>query len=431
MLNDIKKGICITLVSWCVAFIAVLLVYMLPVAPMYRHAVESRPIFEREGVSPTLIPGFQSTYLDTYTDMTMLNMALYDGDESVLERAMKGFYYMYDGPSIFESGLRYLQGEAGAQQVSYARYWHGWIVFLKPLLLFFNYAEIRMFNFIFQSILAMFLIVNFLRNEHTRPFLVPLFLSLMTIMPLSTAMSMGLAILYYVILISMICFIRFYEWLDHKDAIFSFFVIIGIITSFVDLVTYPLATMGMLLILWVLLSHDYKKEQGWRRIGEAVWLAVGWCAGYLGMWMGKWVIGSLTTDENVLKDAVLMVLYRMSHGSGEGEQYVEIHTGEVLSRNIGILCNPIYIFLFICACIIIWKNTDMSNKRLDLSKYGLMLLVATGCFPFMWYIFVGNHSYIHYWMTYKSLSITVFAWGSFLVACSYKLKYIIYRRRHK
>lgn len=426
-LNQIKKGIFIVLISWGVAVAIMLLVYMLPVTLMYQHAVESLPVFEEEGVSPTLIPGFQSTYLDTYTDMTMLNMALYDGGESVLDKAMKGFYYKYDGANIFDSGIQYLQGRTGAQPVSYARYWHGWIAVLKPLLLFFNYAEIRMLNFILQSALALIMLIKMLSNEYAKPYVVPLFIALMTIMPLSTAMSMGLAILYYVILISAILFITIFDRLKKQKRIFLFFVMLGVVTCFVDLVTYPLATMGILLILWIILNHGYERESGWKQLGEAVWLAAGWCGGYLGMWMGKWLIGSLVTDENILKDAVLMVLYRLSHGSGESGQYIEIHTGEVLCRNIAVLCNPMYVCMFVCAMVMIWKNAN-KNRSLYLSEYEILLLFGVGCLPFLWYLCVGNHSYIHYWMTYKSLSITIFAWGSLLMSCVHKVKYMIENR---
>ena len=85
MKRNILKSIAIILISWIIAFISVMVVYMLPVEPMHIHAEESLHIFVEEGVSPTLIPDFKSTYLDTYTDMTMLDMAIYDGSESVLE----------------------------------------------------------------------------------------------------------------------------------------------------------------------------------------------------------------------------------------------------------------------------------------------------------------------------------------------------------
>lgn len=76
MLDNIKKSIFIIFVSWILAFILLILAYMLPVGPMYQHVKESLMTFEDEGKSPTLISDLKSTYLDTYTDMTMLNMAI-------------------------------------------------------------------------------------------------------------------------------------------------------------------------------------------------------------------------------------------------------------------------------------------------------------------------------------------------------------------
>lgn len=410
------------LISWIIAFILVVLAYMLPVGAMHQHAVESLPVFEAEGISPTLISGFQSTYLDTYTDMTMILTAVYEGKESVLDKAMGGLRYGYGESNIFEEGVRYLSGEREGQTVSYARYWHGWIVFLKPLLLFLNYSEIRMLNFILQTVLVIFLLKEMYDNECMRRYIIPFVSALMVIMPLSTAMCMGLAILYYVILVSLILFIRYNQWLIEKRWIPFYFMVVGIVTSFVDLVTYPLTTMGLLLVTCKLLNQSQEKESGLREWRNSACLVISWCIGYLSMWTGKWLIGSITTDENVLKDAVLMVLYRASYESGEGGSTVEIRVGDVISRNLGVLCNPIYICMFVCVAVIIIAYSIKDNIRIVESKYEMVLLFIIGFFPLIWYMCIGNHSYIHYWMTYKSLSITAYAWGSLLVNYAYKIK---------
>ena len=423
MKRNILKSIAIILISWIIAFISVMVVYMLPVEPMHIHAEESLHIFVEEGVSPTLIPDFKSTYLDTYTDMTMLDMAIYDGSESVLEKAMKGFRYEYKGMNIFESGIRYLQGEGGAESVSYARYWHGWMVFLKPLLLFFNYAEIRMLNFVLQTALTFLLFMKMLGDKYTQRYIIPFFISFMVIMPLSTSMSMGLAILYYVILISLLLFIHCFEWLNKNRCIFLFFMVVGLVTSFVDLVTYPLTTMGIMLIMWIILNHRYVKNYERKQLQYAFGYVISWCSGYLAMWLGKWLISSVITDENVLKDAILMVLYRASHGSAEGGSYIEIGIVDVISRNIEVICNPIYVILFISAILlaVCWKSRKEEEDYI-VTKYEMGLLFIIGWFPIVWYIVIGNHSYVHYWMTYKSLSISTFAWGSLLLNCIQMVK---------
>ena len=62
MVINIKRSMFIVLGGWIFAFILLILAYMLPVDPMYRHAKESLLTFEEEGKSPTLISDFKSTY---------------------------------------------------------------------------------------------------------------------------------------------------------------------------------------------------------------------------------------------------------------------------------------------------------------------------------------------------------------------------------
>ena len=198
--------------------------------------------------------------------------------------------------------------------------------------------------------------------------------------------------------------------------------VVGVITSFVDLVTYPLTTMGLLLTMWIILDHKYVKNFSERQIIYAFCYVISWCSGYLAMWLGKWIISSAITDENVLKDAVLMVLYRASHGSAEGGSYIKIGFGDVIVRNIEIICNPVYIILFIGAILAAYWKLRKENEDFSVSKYEIGLLFVIGWFPIIWYIVVGNHSYVHYWMTYKALSITTFAWGSLLLNCAQRIK---------
>ena len=39
----------------------------------------------------------------------------------------------------------------------------------------------------------------------------------------------------------------------------------------------------------------------------------------------------------------------------------------------------------------------------------ILTYVAVGTFPFIWFYVLKNHSFGHYWFTYRELAITVFA----------------------
>lgn len=52
---------------------------------------------------------------------------------------------------------------------------------------------------------------------------------------------------------------------------------------------------------------------------------IAWGIGYVGMWMGKWVIASLFTDENIIYDAVKQIKFRSGNTYKE-ETYTYIGT---------------------------------------------------------------------------------------------------------
>lgn len=58
--------------------------------------------------------------------------------------------------------------------LGYARYWHGYLVVLKPLLLLLDYADIRILNMIVQLLLLVWLIVSMIeidRKKYVLPFI--------------------------------------------------------------------------------------------------------------------------------------------------------------------------------------------------------------------------------------------------------------------
>lgn len=121
-------------------FLLLLAVYGLPTAPMEKNLAESAELFLREGSYPvTDILGTDSR-LDNYTDALMLLTAAYPGDESLTDRALKAYRYTTaanEDPTLVITA-HYIDGKE-VEPVSYERYWHGYLIMLKPLLLLFDY----------------------------------------------------------------------------------------------------------------------------------------------------------------------------------------------------------------------------------------------------------------------------------------------------
>ena len=75
----------------------------------------------------------------------------------------------------------YGEGETPDMIVSYGRYWHGYMLTLKPLLSVFNYSQIRVVNAAVVAALALWLVVLLWRRQLKR-YILPYGLSLIHIL---------------------------------------------------------------------------------------------------------------------------------------------------------------------------------------------------------------------------------------------------------
>ena len=148
---------CLVLLASILAGIVLMsCVYMLPTGRMLTQADRSLSIFENEGTSFCWAPEERSARLDGFTDAIMLQTAVYVQDENPMKAAMRNDRMEFSEGKLDPAGSlkQYVYGNRSGYVVSYARYWHGYLLFLKPLLLFFSLSDIRMMNAAFQLILG-------------------------------------------------------------------------------------------------------------------------------------------------------------------------------------------------------------------------------------------------------------------------------------
>lgn len=111
-----------------------------------RDAEETAALFRSEGNRPKAIPTYLGSTGDGYTDALMLSEALYrDPDVGPLEQAVY-VYRLYGSESASADLADLLEGNPTPFTISYERYWHGFLVLLRPLLMLFSYADLRMLS---------------------------------------------------------------------------------------------------------------------------------------------------------------------------------------------------------------------------------------------------------------------------------------------
>ena len=306
-----------------------------------------------------------------------------------------------------ESLIRYVYGVHEGPVVSYARYWNGYLLLLKPLMLFFNLSQIRTMDMAVQFLLLFALLILSFRRGGLR-LAVPLALAFLSLNPVSTALSLQYSSIYLLTLVFLIAMLALKSW--EKQWGYGLFLFLGIGTAFFDFLTYPAAAVGLCLGVQVVMG----KQDARTTLARAVGSGAAWAFGYGGMWAGKWLAASLITGENVLSEAVSQAQYRSggqiagSEGSGSASFFA------VAGKNLSVYGSAagILVLLLIIA-VLLWLLIGRHGRLRPQAgqTVGLCLVFLV---PFVWYFLVRNHSMVHYWMTHRNLSAAVFALAAFV-----------------
>lgn len=406
------------------------LVYMLPMAPIKRHVFEDVKLLQGEGNYTVFWEGtfvrmhpnnisIETFFLnnrgmarDNYTDAIMLGNAAYeDESKSIPEKALCVYRYAKENEMPIDSLQVYLENGRIDSEISYSRYWHGYLVFLKPLLCFFTYVQIRIINVLLQSVLLVFLCRETVRKIGGE-YATSLFGAVLMVFPFAIPFCMQYCTAVYVMLVSSIIYLRHYGYWSRKERTLYYFMMTGIVTSYVDFLTYPLITLGTLLVISALTTG----EKNWFILKHSFM----WCVGYFGMWAGKWVLATVATGENVIRDGITQMIFRTSSTTDTSAEN-EISAIKAVFANFSSMTNIYYIFVFFLLVLFlaaVMKRQD-GYKIKDMVGQRHFLWIAF--LPIIWYCVVKNHSYDHSSFTYRALFVTIFALMTMVVRSCEKI----------
>ncbi len=409
IINYILKILAVCLASIFLGAIALLAVYCLPTKSMYRHLQQDRQMIQQEGQHWSW-GKISATSLDGFTDSIMLMNAVYPVEKANLNAMIVPRWFVEkESPDV--TLAKALESKEAAEKISdtdYSIYWHGYLVYLKPMLLVSSYHTVRILNAYLQLFLIGFLLLALYQRLgilHAMAF----FLTICFINPITTAMSMQLSSIFYIILLSVAGMLCRNDLLYERNWYRYFFLIIGIVTAYMDFLTYPIVGLGIPLLVYVLLN---KRELS--RIGGGVLPVVEnictWGTGYVLMWSGKCLAAWVVSGQLILEKFVGAAKYRSSSDVGfdlAGHEPVNFFT--VLQANLKAATEGPWIWLFAAFAIYLaYRAIRKGSFRVSLRI--LPALVLAGSLPLLWYFAMQNHSYVHAgFLAYRDLAILFFA----------------------
>lgn len=384
----------------------------LPTWKANEHVAQSYETFALEGAYP-FVYGKMYDSLDNVTDATMLARACYSHEEariSPVESAVFGYQKLAKGTTYawHSFAMQYWEGDSGETIDSpYSHYWHGYVLFLKPLLILFNYNQIRIVYLVVQTVMVLACLFILARKKKLRPF-IPAFITLFLIQDIRlTSMSLQFSTVFYIYLIGTIILLLFYDPLKRKNILPYFFLSLGMVTAFFDFLTYPLVTYGIPVTVFLILEDE---EDMVHKLKHVVLFGLCWIFGYAGMLISKPIVGSLLVRENLLIEFFNSLFFRI-----ESNNYSEFTRLNAVVKNLVWFTNtrwfPFAFTVMFSAIIIVFVRMTKKHSKAILkgcfSTALPFLLISVS--PVCWFFVLSNHVYIHTFFAHKALYITVFA----------------------
>lgn len=395
-----------------IGYMLLVVVFCIPQSRMFKGLANSVSVLERD-TEDEVIFGYPSSRLDVFSDGAILNAALHTNDEGPFRRAIACYQYIYKDLSRAEAFIAYFEPREPEGDMLYIRYWHGILVILKPLFLFFNYSDIRMLNQTGQLML-MCLCMGALAKKGLIRFIPAVLMAYFFLMPFTLPLSIQYSPVFYTGFASLTVLVYFYDRLKDNGRIPYLFLLTGIITSYMDLLTYPMLALGMPLV-GLLIMQGTTGNGGFKDdLKEFIAGGISWGAGYAGMWAGKILISIPFYGLSSITDAFSSIRKRSASGaSEEGISYLEALNANLFMYKNDIFKMCLLLYTIIMAGYIIFLAVRKKERPGSLRT---LLYIAAGLIPFVWFMVTTEHAQVHSFMTYKNLAVTVFAYCAMTAA---------------
>lgn len=406
-------------IKYLFAFMAVLLLltgFIVGVATIPRDKIkcnflESAKYMCERRTSYLITNWIHASQMDRYADCITLSISHQLDENRPLESAMRTSFYGGYSRSMNNYLLESVQNNLKASH-EYIRYWHGSAATMRFLHLFWNIKAIYIFHAVLMALLSLILIIILLKNRfriESASYVLSMIIVSIWYVPLCLEYTYTFLCMMIASIIGLLLAVK-----QKCQLLGVFFMITGMVTVYFDFLTTETLTLliPLLLILRVFRRQDKSGKELWI---NGLKFGATWGIGYLGMWVMKWFLASIALKENVLPYVTGHVTERINGAvSGyhiTGNTYLDtllLNLRNLFPYEYG-LSGAVLVVAFIFAVIVLPVVAGHVKMRKNVRASNVLLFAAIGLVPYVRYLILHNHSYIHSFFTYRAQAATVLA----------------------
>lgn len=407
MIKKLIKYILIFLITLGCLLGLLVLVAKIPQSAIKENVRKSAEYYCETGLFTRKIEGVNASACDHYADSILVAIAYQYDEQSPLTSVMWSSYYSNQQQNENENLLQAVEEKLPSNQ-QYLRYWHGSNAVVRPLLTTFTVREIYIINAVFMGLLSLGLMALLVMKKAYTPaaaFAIGMMVTQVWFVPTTFEYSWN-----FMVMLVMSWVAVGIAYGNKWEKVGTLFLVGGMVTNYLDFLSTETITLTvpLLLMLWVRDNNrvDATRKETLVFAGKS---ALVWGIGYVGMWMSKWIVAAIVLGENTLPYVTGHMVERLDGDVG-------LNIGEyiyaALARNIRCLLPFEYgaagaflgVGLIVFALYVGYVHYGKKEDKKYILVYVLIALV-----PYLRFVVLHNHAYLHYFFTYRAQLATVMA----------------------
>lgn len=295
---------------------------------------------------------------------------------------------------------------------TYTRYWHGYQIFVRPMLVIGTYEGMVSVG---AALYLVLIVIVFSRMSERlgRFYALALFVALIMVRIIAVALCLN-NVGCFVAALGLILFVLAFTGTEKERLLYPLFLITGMFVNYMDVLSAPLVSLGLPLTVYLVMKLSAPASASLKsNLIDTVALPLFWGVGYGLFWFLKFVIGSAVLGYNILTDAVQQAEFRILGDALHPTTPIGALTDNfaILWPNDAASRTLIVLLMAVCAAgVLLW------HKPWKQVLAGTPLLIVAAS-PILWMCILSNHSQIHAPFVFRILSVTLFALLCFAVFC--------------